>query len=368
MNDLQIALIGLGAVLVAAVWAYNLWQSRKHRRQAETLFPQAQASDVLMAGREEVRSEPGMGGPAVPLEPTFAEEVVESTSEDDVSVTALAPLPAEWADGTVDCLLRVEFVDAVPVTSLWAELANWSGAVGKPLQWLGLDARSNRWRSLLPQDPGSVSQLAAALQLVDRGGPVSEAALGTFLGGVHQLAQKFSGLVELPEQAPVLAHARELDTFCAALDLQLSLHVIPRQGSLNELVGATLKPLLETAGLRLEGERFVATDADGVETFSLACASATAFSLARLEAMSLTALNLNLDVPRVADGMGSFERMLGFARQCADALGGQVVDAHQHPLSDATVTAIRARIENLQGQMAQAGFPAGSVRALRLFS
>jgi len=361
MSELQIALIGFGALLVAGVWGYNLWQEKQHRRRAEAMLParDTSGSDVLMADREEP--------PAVPREPTFVEAPVAAPPEESEPAPA-APPPAEWADGRADCLLRVEFVDAVPVAELWAAHAEWSGRLDKPVQWLGLDARSGRWRALLPQDPGSVGQFAAALQLVDRAGVVGEATLAEFLGGMHRLAQRFAGLVELPDPAAVLARANELDAFCAGVDLQLALHVVPRQGSLNEMLGAKLKPVLEAGGLRAEGERYVAVDADGAEVFALACRAKADFSPARLDAAALTDLIFNLDVPRVANGMAGFERMITCARQCAEALGGQLVDAQGKPLAEATIDAIRARIDALQGQMAAAGIPAGGVRALRLFA
>ncbi|MDO9602359.1 MAG: hypothetical protein Q7J02_08585 [Rhodocyclaceae bacterium] len=64
MSELQIALIGFGALLVVVVWGYNLWQARKQRRMAQAVFPDAQP-DVLMAGR----AEPEVV--AVPREPTL---------------------------------------------------------------------------------------------------------------------------------------------------------------------------------------------------------------------------------------------------------------------------------------------------------
>lgn len=384
MSELQIALIGAGALLVAAVWGYNFWQERKHRQRAATMLParDRDAPDVLMAGREterSERSEPGIAPPAVPQEPTFreAEEVPPAAAEPtqgeerleqpEQLATVFAP-PAEWADGRADCLLRVEFVDAVPVTGIWAEQESWSRQIDKPLQWLGLDGKSGRWRVLLPQDPGAVAQLAVALQLADRRGAVDEATLSAFLGGVHQLAQHFSGLVELPEPASVLERARELDAFCAGVDLQLDLLVVPRQGSLNEMLGARLPQVLDAAGLKPEGDRFVAVDAAGAEVFSLVCRTAAGNAATQLEAQALNSLVFSLDVPRVAAGAAAFDRMIGCARQCADALGGQLVDAHRKPLSDATLDAIRARLEELQARMAQMGMPAGSLRALRLFS
>ncbi|MDO9602358.1 MAG: hypothetical protein Q7J02_08580, partial [Rhodocyclaceae bacterium] len=116
-------------------------------------------------------------------------------------------VPAEWSDARADCLLKIEFVAAVPVAKLWAEHAGWSQLIDKPVQWLGLDEKSGRWRALLPQDPGLVAHVAVALQLVDRKGPVSEVTLAAFLDGIRRLAQRFSGLVELPDPEPLLAAA-----------------------------------------------------------------------------------------------------------------------------------------------------------------
>jgi hypothetical protein len=377
MNELQIGLIGLGVLLVALVWGYNLWQARKQRRMAEAALPKAQP-DVLMAGRQEVAAS---GKPAEAArdrlrEPTFgqpapAEAAAAVPSQEGMPLPESrqsTPVPAEWADARADCLLRIEFIDAVPVANLWTEQADWSPKLDKPLQWLGLDERSGRWRTLLPQDPGAVAQVAVALQLVDRRGPVSEATLSAFLEGVRKLAQRFAGLVEIPELAPVLAAARALDGFCAALDLQLALHVLPRQGSLNEIDGSKLKPLIEAAGLQLQGERYLVLDANGAEIFALGCHDVAGNAVVTVETQALVDLVFSLDVPRVTAGAAAFDRMIDFARRCAEAVGGQLADAHKKPLSEATIAALRSRIDELQAQMARQGIPAGEVRALRLFS
>jgi hypothetical protein len=386
MNELQLAMIGFGALLVAAVWAYNLWQERKQRRQVEAALPPAKP-DVLMAGRGDAedapRREPEIAPFTVPREPTFGEPeipvdepVLVATPVGDRSDAAQGesrppvPLPAEWADGRADCLLRIEFVDPVAVPELWAEQAGWAHKLDKPLQWLGYTEHDGggRWHALLPQENGVVLQVAAALQLADRRGALREATLAIFLDGMHKLAQRFAGLVELPEPGPVLAAARELDAFCADVDMQLSLHVIPRPGSIAEMVGARLVPALDVCGLQRAGERFVATDGEGAEAFSLTCLTAGGAVADRLENQALVDLTFSIDVPRVADGAAAFERMLASARQCADALGGQLADPQRKPLADATSAAIRARIVDLQAGMARVGIPAGGVRALRLFS
>jgi hypothetical protein len=391
MNDLQLGLIGFGVLLVAAVWGYNVWQERKLRRQVDKMLPPA-AADVLMAGREgpdpadpaevpalreptldapvdvEVTPAPGIASEPASNTETEAGTPLATPSVPAASVLSVAELPAEWADGRADCLIRIEFVDPQPVAGLWAEHSEWSAQVDKPLQWLGLDEKTGRWRMLHAQDAGDVAQLAVALQLTDRRGAVSTETLKAFIDGIHRLARRFSGLADLPDAADVETRAAELDAFCAAVDLQLSLHVVPRTGSIGEMVGARLAPVIATAGLQREGTRLVAVDQAGNECFALTGQTALGDCVVQIETTALTGLTFSLDVPRVEEGAAAFTRMIQLAKQCADALGGQLADAHGKPLADATLEAIRGRIDELQMKMARMAIPAGSVRALRLFS
>lgn len=400
MSDLQIALIALGVALVVAVWFYNLWQEKQQRRRAEQLLPKS-APDVLMAGQQATgeKTEPGMVAleeeqeedeaavrtiPTIrepgymdadlPLEPETqalggASEVDLLLDIEEEQVPHLVPVPEEWGDGRADCLMRIEFVAPVPVNVLWEEHKDWSAHIDKPIQWLGLDTQTGHWRSLLAQDAGRVSEVAAALQLVDRLGAVSVETLSAFIDGIARLAQRFVGQVQTPDAAALLVRARELDAFCASVDLQLSMHVLP--GKTPHMPGAALKPLIDAAGLKLEGERFVAFDSDDsndTEAYSLICRSATNFPADRVADMDLTDLIFSIDVPRVALGAEAFDRMIAFARACAGALDGQLSDAHRKVLSDATVNVIRGRIEELQHRMAERGIAPGSPRALRLFT
>lgn len=377
MSELQLSLIVLGVALIAAVWFYNRWVEKKHRQRAEQMLPRT-GGDVLApeaAGRPEktepgIAREPGFMDADLPLEPESAAQPavanVDLLLDVQEETGGNAPVPAEWGDGLADCLLRIEFVAPVPVAALWEEHREWSERIDKPIQWLGFDRQGRHWRTLLPQDDGSVTHLAVALQLVDRSGAVGEDTLQAFIDGVARLAQRFVGRAETPLLAPLLERARELDAFCASVDLQLSLHVLPKSSV--PMSGSLLKPLIETAGLKLEGERYVALDASGAEAFALICRSATAFPAERVEAKELIDLIYSIDVPRVAAGAASFDRMMAFARQCADSLVGQLADAHRKPLPEATIATIRGRIDELQKRMADRGIAPGGVRALRLFS
>ncbi|MDD5248289.1 MAG: cell division protein ZipA C-terminal FtsZ-binding domain-containing protein [Rhodocyclaceae bacterium] len=393
VSELQIALIGAGAAVVAAVWTYNIWQERQHKKLAEKIFKGGQP-DVLLQGQGgEERIEPSARvvderiEPGVP--PLAGEENERVDAPHDVPIVvaeaaaaaadaadaadvfappAPAPAPpAAWADDIADCTLRIEFADTVSAPALWAVQAAWAGGLTKPLAWLGYDAQAGQWRRLTPHDAGRYADVAAALQLADRQGPVATDELAVFLDGVHRLSQHFGGAVELPPQDQLLAHAQALDGFCAGVDVQLVVNVVETAGG--SFIGTKLRGLAEAAGLALEDDgRFHARDESGAELFALGNLGPESFAAESLKTLAAQGISFVLDVPRAADGPAVFDRMVAAARQMAQALGGTLVDGQRHVLSEPMIAGIRAKVGEIQRQMSANQIPPGSPRALRLFS
>jgi len=313
MNEFQLSLLLFCAVAVVVVWIYNRWQEHVHKRWVQKVFPD-ERPDVLMAADktfmvvtpspdDEIRHEPQVGPP------------LQTSPHREAS--DLPPLPAECADGIVDCILAIEFVTAIPASALWSEQAKWAVRLAKPVAWLGLDEsafqRQPQWHQLNAHDTNRYAHVRVSLQLANRQGPVSDSDLSVFFEGVRLVTRKFSGLVDIPPSDEVLLHARSLDEFCAGVDIQLEIGVIPKgqQG--------TMIPFL-------------------------------------------------LDVTQQRDGLDSFDRMLDDARRLIREQGGQLVDMQKHPLTEDMIATIRTRIDEVQQKMASHQIPAGSIRALRLFS
>lgn len=371
-NELQLGLLGAGVAVVGAVWSYNLWQERKHKKLAEKVF-KGEQPDVLLKEAREEREEP-QERPApraaveeriepvvAPLEPVVA--IAEVIAE---GAPPSAP-PAEWADEIADCMVRIEFPAGISAPALWGVQAAWAGELAKPLAWCGFDAAGRRWKRLGPNDAGSYADVVAALQLADRQGAASERDVVAFLDGVQRLAQQFGGQAAPPEAPDVIAHAQSLDDFCASVDVQLSVNVVETAGG--SFVGTKLRGLAEASGLALEEDgRFHARDDDGIELFTLSNLGQEFFTAESIKGMALLGISFVLDVPRVPHGQAAFERMATAAKQMALALGGTLVDAQRHPLSDPMIAGIRGKVTEIQRQMAANQIPAGSARALRLFS
>jgi hypothetical protein len=370
MSDLQLALIAAGVTAVAGVWAYNKWQERGHRKLAEQAFKGDQA-DVLLG------SDSPLGEVTRPmsderLEPVLEMPVTEPAGSSprapaELPPETLPPLPAEWADEIADCVVRMDFVEPLPASALWATQQPWAVHIDKVLSWLGYDEAGRYWQRLSADDTGRYTVICAALQLADRRGPVSDAELSVFLDGVRQLTQQFSGVAELPARDEVLMHARGLDDFCAGVDLQLGVNVVDADG--HPFAGTKLRGLAEAMGLVLHGDgRFHAADETGQTLFTLANVGAENFEAESLKSLATHGLTLSLDVPRVADGAAALEHMLAVARQLTQGLGGVLVDGQRNPLSAEMIEGIRAKLVELDEKMAARQIAAGSIRALRLFA
>lgn len=412
LSDLQIVLIGAGVIAVAAVWAYNLWQERKLHRMSKTFFTHAQNDALInplinppdaerlpddeethdlanIAERKEPTCSPFheeavdvIGQSKEPAAGEFSEQIHYSSTEkiaeelpaelvDEWSVQVSTPapvvLPAEWADTLTHCVLRLNTTEPIPAATLWVLQADWAAQLGKPLRWMAYDDSAASWLAINESATGRHMHWAAALQLADRRGAVSENTLAYFFDGMQQLAHHVGADLTLPDLTSVAAHAVALDTFCANVDIQFKVHIVESAGGV--FSGTKLRGVAEAAGMLLEDDGcFHARDLAGEELFTLMNLGSEAFTFDNLRSLVTHGLSLSLDVPQVSDGLATFARMLATGQQLARALDGVLVDAQRVPLTDVMTSAIRAKITELQQTMREADIVPGSTRAHCLFS
>lgn len=378
ISDLQMALIGAGGVAVAMVGIYNFWQGRKARQAAQSIFNHA-PGDTLLAD-EAVHTDESRREPVFPMDdgptgdawfdgdgiaadgPAVGEETGAATES-----PAYSEFPMQYADEMIDCVLRLTATEPMPAPAVWIMQSSWAAQLVKPVHWLAHDEATGAWCLLDGDATGWHTRCVAALQLANRHGVISEGGLVHFLNGVQQVAEKVGATVELPEPGQIMAHATALDEFSASVDIQFKLHIVEAAGGIFN--GTKLRGVAEAAGMVLEADgQFHARDTSGGELFTLANFGSEGLSIETLRSLATHGLTLSIDVPRVSDGPAVFARMLSTGQQLARALDGVLVDAQRAPLADGMVSAIRAKIVELQQTMREAGIVPGSVRALRLFS
>ena len=371
MNDLQIGLALLGVLLVAAVLAFNWWQERQFRQRGEQAFS-GQHDDVLLGHSaaqgaapsprhllDESRVEPSMETRTEPRFDPAREAVVPAFSPAQKPGTADVPRPE------IDYIVEIRAGEFIAVDKLLAIRHSLPGLT-RTISFAGFDYQSKSWGALALDDARYTS-VRVALQLVDRTGPVNDEQLRQFGEAAKNTAGQMAAIAELPEFVPALERAVALDEFCADVDVLVGINVIANAGQVFH--GTKIRALAEAAGLHLQsGGVFHCHDEQGGTLFSVDNQESEPFLIDRIRNITTPGITFLLDVPRVANGVRIFDRMIAMSRSFADSLDGTLADDNRALLNDAGLDRIRAQLRAIYAAMQQSGIEAGSALALRLFS
>jgi hypothetical protein len=261
-----------------------------------------------------------------------------------------------------------EISGSAPIAdSLLAELSSKVASCGKPSRITGFEPRSGAWEELARGAGGRYTRLRLGLQLVNRAGAANPAQLATFCDAVRQCADRARAEVVCPDAQAALKAARELDAFCASVDVAIGVNVIAEEGG--SFAGTRIRALAEAAGFKLGPEGvFHYRDEHRQTLFTLDNHEPAPFLPESVKAISTRGVTLMLDVPRVAHGAAALERMLGVAAGLASGLGGHVVDDNRAALTDAGAARIKEQLRAIHAAMTKHGVEPGGARALRLFS
>ena len=200
------------------------------------------------------------------------------------------------------------------------------------MQVCGLTLATRKWERAIAESQVLYARFRIALQLVDRGGAISEAKLADFRDLVLGVARHIKADATVPDIHETYRHAAELDAFCADVDQMVGVNLVPPNGRL--LLGARIAQAAALLGMTLEADgAFHLLDAQGHSLFSLINQDSKPFQHLSLETSSTAGLTLLLDVPRVEDPGSQFDRMMQVARLLAKELQLSVVDDHRVVLS-----------------------------------
>jgi ZipA, C-terminal FtsZ-binding domain len=384
MTDLQMSLIGGAVVFVAAVFAYNKWQEHKARKSVERAFA-SEHDDVLMgAGGERAdddvpgrnagpvsRAEPTFDGtvPVTRIEPALHGSGGAGTYDPDTELgpptvragsEAGDPLAAEQAtslvDPLIDCLIPLALEVAMRGDKLLPALQTLRHVGNKPIHYIGL-AVSGEWEPII--HGGVYTTLQAGVQMASRTTALNELEYSELVTRLRALADEIGAEPEIPDMIEVMGDAKNLHRFVSGHDAQLGVNLMSNGApwAIATLIGA-----LEKQGFDVRPDgRYAMPDGDGGVLFTLS-------TNVTLGADTTPHLTLLLDVPVVAPERDPFGAMVACARAMVGRLDATIVDDSGQPLMDEALAEINGQVQEFYAEMAAADIPAGSPRALRLFS
>lgn len=352
MSELQTSLLLIGAAVVVAVYFFNWFQERKLRRRLEEAFGD-EHRDVLLDGTE---SETGGR-----IEPQL-----DARGADAYVAPPESPPDMAGIDETIDCVGSIHGAKPLDQETLSGLLAG-VATCGKAWRAAGLNTATGRWEEVSRSATGAYNELRFALQLVNRAGPVSAVQLSAFRDAITSAAQRASAIAECPDVPATLQKARELDGFCADVDVAIGVNVIAAEDG--EFGATRIRALAEAAGFKLEPDgMFHLEDEAGNSVLTLGNQEDTPFLPEQIGGMSTRGVTLLLDVPRVADGGAALDRMFEIGKSLTVTLKGRLVDDNRAALSNSAMDKIRQQLAGVHDAMNARGIAPGSARALRLFS
>jgi hypothetical protein len=364
ISDLQLALLGVGAVVIGGVVAYNAMVERRARAKAERAFgtqhpdvlfeePAARREPTLGRLPEEARAEPVIGR----IEPATRVGVEEG----DSLVADAAPGEQASVSNRIDTVAVILADD--PVTRERLEpLLDALQVHTTPIHVEGIV--DEQWQPVESSGRGSWRELRAGLQLASRSGPLTEEEITTFNETIASYAGSIGAVSQREAPSAAAQRARDLDRFCAEADIEVAVNVVGQFGATFAL--AKVRQIALEHGLSEVGSGDLVHYApDGTPAYAVRRFDREG---ERADASFTHGLTFALDLPHVADPGVAFDAMVALAGACASRLGGELVDDNRKPLSPAGLAAIRRSLEKVFRDMESHGIPAGSALARRLFS
>lgn len=289
--------------------------------------------------------------PAAPL-PAFLDDEVEESSVPRTS----------GLDAATEYIARLKFT--APLLANFGTLLSTLRRIGKPLRAFGMRSDGG-WEALSSHPRSPYAQVEFGLQLADRSGALSQDQLDGFCRALYEFAAEEGGAVSCPDKEATLRQARDLDLFCMGVDVLIGLNVVSADS--RPFTSEAMHGLAQEARLGLEADgTFQARDDFGHILFTLANQEDAPFPR---DGRGLTTHGVTLlfDVPRVADGLAVFDRMVRLGQDLTWRLEGRLVDDNGRVVSEDSLNRDRDRLAQYYAGMEARGIPAGGERALRLF-
>jgi FtsZ-interacting cell division protein ZipA len=375
MSELQISLLSIGILVVAAVYLYGAWQHRRYRNRFGAAFKAGQPDALYQGARASEPGDTGRGdtGPGNTRQAPFGDlpDNYAEAAETDLFPGLADPPPVEddpcKAVGAETDYVAVMFAAAPLNASVLAPVWPRRFDFGAPIHVCGVRAAEGTWERVGPESPHAWDTFRIALQLADRNGPVSRARIEEFRDLLRDVADPIRAEVNLPDVDEALAHAERLDAFCAEVDQMIGLNILPAGDQL--LTGIDVARVGERHGLVLRADgAFHLLDGKGQTLFTLRNFDESPFLAHELDEMPVIGLSLQLDVPRVENPARRFEEMVVLARVLGEELRAEVVDDHRLALGDAGIAMIRKQVAAIDKKMQGHSIAPGGALARRLFS
>ena len=219
----------------------------------------------------------------------------------------------------------------------------------------GLDEldEKERWRAQ-PEVP--CRYWIIAIPLADRGGPISESDIQYIESSARAFVQKNKLNIVFPPAFDMLADAKRIDSFCAAVDMFVELRIV---GELQKK--SRIDEVMQIAGLVADNDRAYVFSVNNEVIFrSRVVPSPTS--------ASRQTIIFEMDAPNISDPLFAFGKMIIAVRRIAQILSMEIIDLQGVGVDDARIAEMRRQLDLLVKQMREFGAEPGGAIARLIFA
>lgn len=425
MSDSVLIVLVVGAAIILAVLAYNIYQESQYRKQLRDQFGHANKDALLDSQVNSVRdgaeaqsvlntkamvpepeADKAADAVAAQAETIFTgENVVPEASEELVAEEeiseAVEPVPAadseEIAAGNTS-----ERAPMVPLSRTIAvkgrkTLLEVHDMSKQPLPWFDvrfdylayialyepkelhamprLSSRSrfrlvgctmdDRYQIAEPIPSVYYQGFVVGLQAISRSGLLTHEELAHFGEQANRFAEQMDGQLLLTDINTFLDVARPLDELCARVDQTIAIHLVSR----SNVSGMELRTAVEKQGFELghDGAFFYA-GSDGEPLFNIVTLDNTPFTSTLLANQNYRGFSMLFDIVHIPNGEKCFDQFMDMAVKLSSQLGLDLVNDKVEELSTEWLREVRRYVIDRQKEMKQVELEPGSELAKRLFS
>ena len=248
-----------------------------------------------------------------------------------------------------DCMIDIALLQPSSGDRLIGLTKSIRRAGGKPVAFEGYS--HGVWEGI--RYGANYQNLRAGILLANRQGPLNAMEFSELNSKLLSLGAQLGVPINMPDMNAILQRARSLDGMLAECDVQLGLAVdCPRA-----LSPADLASLAKRIGLHERGNNRYALLSDQAEVI---------YSVALGD--KAQRLQLMFDVPRVPPDYKPWWKMAEAAHQAATFFDGRITDDSGRELSEQSFRNVAIALEGRQQALEEAGVPAGSPLAMRVFN
>lgn len=425
MSDSVLIVLVVGAAIILAVLAYNIYQESQYRKQLRDQFGHANKDALLDSQVNSVRdgaeaqsvlntkamvpepeADKAADAVAAQAETIFTGENVvpeaseELAAEEEIS-EAVEPMPAADSE-EIAAENTSERAPMVPLSRTVAvkgrkTLLDVHDMSKQPLPWFDvrfdylayialyepkelhamprLSSRSrfrlvgctmdDRYQIAEPIPSVYYQGFVVGLQAISRSGLLTHEELAHFGEQANRFAEQMDGQLLLTDINTFLDVARPLDELCARVDQTIAIHLVSR----SNVSGMELRTAVEKQGFELghDGAFFYA-GSDGEPLFNIVTLDNTPFTSTLLANQNYRGFSMLFDIVHIPNGEKCFDQFMDMAVKLSSQLGLDLVNDKVEELSTEWLREVRRYVIDRQKEMKQVELEPGSELAKRLFS